>query len=501
MPNYRILLWRSQIELSRGVVRHGHMSGSFLWHDYETFGTNPRVDRASEFACWRTNADFEPIEDPHSFRCQPNLDYLPDATSCLITGIGPEAAYAGGVPEPEFAARVHAQLSEPGTCGIGYNSLRFDDELTRHLLWRNFFDPYEREWARGCSRFDLIDLARAAYALRPEGVQWPMHDERRPSFKLTDLTAANQISHRHAHAALSDVEASISLGQILRRAQPKLLDYALNLRNKGTVLRALDWQSRKPMIHVSQRFPADRGCLALVVPLAPHPSQSGKIIAVDAYHDPLPLLTWSAERLAEAVVAPSGESRVPTGLKVIHANRFPFIAPVSVLQGADLARISFDRDRTLANARRLIDADGLDQKIQQVYSLLEQGSRADQDPEAALYSGFVSDADRALCVRFRRAVPEDLAALTPGFADPRLRTLAQRYRARHFPELLNKPERVRWTSHCQERLANGERNLSGLRTRITDFPAEQSALAQDISAWCERVAKNANLPPNGEAAT
>ncbi len=474
------------------------MTASFLWHDYETFGTDPRRDRPSEFACWRTDTNFEPIEEPQSFRCQPNLDFLPDPDACLVTGIGPEAAFASGVPEYEFASSIHAQLAEPGTCGIGFNSLRFDDELTRHLLWRNFFDPYEREWSRGCSRFDLIDLARAAYALRPAGVQWPMHSEGKPSFRLGDLTAINQLTHRHAHAALSDVEATIALGQMLRRAQPRLLDYALSLRNKGLVMRSLDWSTRTPMVHVSQRFPADRGCLALVVPLAPHPSQRGKIIAVDAFHDPAPLLTWDAEKLAQAVIAPPSESRISVGLKVIHANRFPFIAPVSVLEGIDLARIAFDRDRILANAKQIVEKDGLDQKIQQVYSILDSGRMVSLDPEAALYSGFLNEADRTLCTRFRRAAPEDMGGLSGRFGDERLRTLSMRYRARHFPALLSLPEKIRWTRHCQEALQRGERSLSSVRARLAEFPHDRSALADDISRWCDRVSSHAGLNSNSE---
>ena len=50
---------------------------------------------------------------------------------------------------------VHDELAHPGTCALGYNSLRFDDEVTRHLLYRNFYDPYAREWQNGNSRWDL----------------------------------------------------------------------------------------------------------------------------------------------------------------------------------------------------------------------------------------------------------------------------------------------------------------------------------------------------------
>ena len=469
-------------------------SPSFLWHDYETFGADPRSDRPPEFACWRTDAQLEPIEEPQSFRCQPTLDYLPDPGACQITRIGPESAFAEGLPEHEFAGRIQEILVEPGSCGVGYNSLRFDDELTRHVFWRNFIDPYEREWTNGNCRFDLIDLARAAYALRPEGIEWPLHSAGKPSFKLTDMSRANGLPHRHAHAALSDVEATIALARLLRHHQPRLFNYALGLRQKTRAMELLDWRTRRPMLHVSQRFPAERGCIALVVPLAAHPSQANKVIVADAYPDPEALLSWDPERIAEAVVTPANHpGRVSVGLKVVHANRFPFIAPLSALTDANARRIGFDRERTQAHARSLIDAADLDQKVQRVFALLEQGQPRVQDPELALYAGFVANDERARMQRFRRAAPEDLAKFAAEFSDPRVRTLAVRYRARHYPEHLNPAERVRWLAHCRQRLTEGARTLESVRASVKDMPVSDHELAKEISAWCNRVAMHAGL--------
>ena len=144
---------------------------SFLWHDYETFGANPRRDRPAQFAAIRTDADLNETGEPLMLYCRPAADALPEPESCLITGITPQLCAQRGLPESEFAVRVNAALAEPGTVGVGYNSIRFDDEVTRHLLWRNLIDPYAREWQNGNGRWDLLDVARCAHALRPEGVQ------------------------------------------------------------------------------------------------------------------------------------------------------------------------------------------------------------------------------------------------------------------------------------------------------------------------------------------
>ena len=180
----------------------GRTMQTFLWHDYETFGADPRRDRPAQFAAIRTTMDLDIVGEPVSFYCKPAPDVLPDPGACLVTGITPQRTQAEGVIEAEFAARVHEPLAEPGTCGVGYNSLRFDDEFTRHLLYRNFYDPYAREWENGNSRWDLIDLARMCYALRPHGIEWPRAKTASPSFRLEDLARANHVAQHRAHDAL-----------------------------------------------------------------------------------------------------------------------------------------------------------------------------------------------------------------------------------------------------------------------------------------------------------
>ena len=183
---------------------------TFLWHDYETFGTVPRRDRPAQFAAVRTDANLNELGEPIMLFCQPAPDFLPDPQACLITGITPQQCLQQGVPEHQFAASIEQAFSVPGTIGVGYNTIRFDDEVTRFMFWRNLIDPYAREWQNLCGRWDLLDLVRTAYALRPEGIEWPIKPEGGASFKLTDLSAANGLLHEAAHDALSDVRAASS---------------------------------------------------------------------------------------------------------------------------------------------------------------------------------------------------------------------------------------------------------------------------------------------------
>lgn len=470
---------------------------TFYWHDYETFGTDPFRDRPSQFAGQRTTYDLEPLGEPLAIYCRPPRDVLPTPFSCLITGITPQQAERDGVTEAEFAASVHDELATAGTCGVGYNSIRFDDEFTRNLLYRNFYDPYAREWDNGNSRWDIIDLVRMCQALRPDGIEWPRRDDGLPSFRLEDLSAANRLGHERAHDALSDVFATIGVARLVRQRQPRLFDWFFALRRKQRAFELLDYVRRTPVVHVSSRYPSERGCAALVVPLAPHPDQPNKIIVYDLDTDPRPLLELDPDEIADRVFTPRGDlpedvERIP--LKAVSANKSPALAPLSALAGVDLARIRLDRDRCLAHHAMLRDAADLDRKVQIVFAS-SKSNDGPVDPDLALYRGFLGDVDRMLLREVRGTPPDQLAARAFGFRDGRCRELLFRYRARNFPETLSAAETAQWDEFCRTRLTT--------RTEATALTAEdyfreiarlraaadgaQSTLLDALEDWGQRL--------------
>src|SRR5690606_8831401 len=156
-----------------GSRRRVGVSDSFLFYDLETFGADPRRSRIAQFAALRTDEALQEIEPPVSFFVRPADDLLPSPAATLVTGITPQRALAEGVADANAFARIFEEMARPRTCALGYNSLRFEDEFVRCGLFRNFFDPYEREWKSGNCRWDLLDVMRLAHALRPEGIEWP----------------------------------------------------------------------------------------------------------------------------------------------------------------------------------------------------------------------------------------------------------------------------------------------------------------------------------------
>jgi exodeoxyribonuclease I len=429
---------------------------TFYWYDFETFGVDPRRDRASQFAGVRTDEQFNIIGDPLVIYCQPAQDFLPGPIACLITGISPQQALAEGLTEAEFIRQIHNEFSEPDTCVVGYNSIRFDDEMTRQLLYRNFYDPYEREWKNGNSRWDVIDMVRLCAATRPEGVNWPLKEDGSVSFRLEELTKANGIDHGRAHDALSDVIATIEIAKLIKTAQPKLFDYALGLRNKKKVQAELDLTSKKPVLHVSMMYPAKLGCLALVMPLCLHPTNSNGVIVYDLREDPSSWLALSAAEIKERVYTssdnlPEGVSRIP--LKTVHINKCPIITSAAVLSDAQAEKYKIDKSQCQTHWQMLMDNPGAWRKVSDVFK--EEFAEKEQDPDFMIYSGgFFSDSDKSLMKTIRQTSPKDLARLDMPFRDRRLKEMLFRYRARNYPETLNDQEAQEWETFRLARLSD-----------------------------------------------
>ncbi|MFO1338099.1 MAG: exodeoxyribonuclease I [Burkholderiaceae bacterium] len=429
---------------------------SFFWHDYETFGRVPRRDRPAQFAGVRTDAELNEVGAPVMQFCQPTPDCLPDPESCLLTGILPQQCLRDGVPEPEFARIVEAELGRPGTVGVGYNTIRFDDEVTRHLLWRNLIDPYAREYKNDCGRWDLLDTVRCMYALRPDGIEWPKHEDGRPSFKLEHLTAANGLAHEAAHDALSDVRATVALARLVRQRQPRLWDFCLKLRQKQAV-----WAEvgvGRPFLHVSGMYSPERGCIAVVWPLAPHPTNKNELIVWDLSEDPGELFGLNAAAIRERLFTrsedlPAGVTRLP--LKTIHVNKSPVvIGSLKTLSPAMAERWGIDLAQADRHAQACAERGASMAGIwPEVFArpAPEQAPDVDED----LYGGFIGPTDRQRLDRLRQLKGDDPAWARASFDDRRLDELVFRYRARHHGDSLGEAERERWQRHCAERLHEG----------------------------------------------
>lgn len=467
---------------------------TFYWHDYETWGADPRQDRPCQFAGLRTDAELNelgPSEPPLVRYCRPANDFLPSPDACLVTGLSPQEAERRGLIEAEFAADIEQQLARPGTCSVGYNSIRFDEEITRFLFYRNFRDPYAHAWRNGNSRWDLIDVVRLAHALRPEGMEWPRHPSGEPSFRLEHLTAANGIPHQGAHDALADVRATLALARRVRDAQPKLFHFALGLRDKERVRELL--ANGRPVLHVSSKYPVQCGCIAPVMVVAPSSADDRNALIVwDLRDDPAELFGLSPGAIRDRVFTPTQAlapetRRLP--LKKLRLNAAPMVAPLATLSASAAQR--WDIDPALVERHWQgfqVHRDAVKQVATAVRAAFSRPlAEGPRDPDTALYAGFFSNADQRLMERVRNLSPQALAKAHFSFEDKRLPELLLRYRARNWPETLSKSEREQWDAWRLMRICD-----DSVKNRLTPRRYQQRLNELKAELKAELNAENAD---------
>ena len=137
--------------------------------------------------------------------------------------------------------------------------------------------------------------------------------------------------------------------------------------------------------------------------------------------DPAPLLELDADTLRSRLYTRReelAEGEMPVPLKLLHINRCPVVAPLSVLREPDRQRLQLDWSVCERNAEALKNTQARwRDKLPAIYH--EESFEGSSDPEQQLYDGFIGDRDRRLCEQVRSAQPQALAKDQWPFDDAR----------------------------------------------------------------------------------
>jgi exodeoxyribonuclease-1 len=431
---------------------------TFYWYDYETFGISPKIDRISQFAGIRTDENLN-ILDEHMFYCKPTHDCLPAPEACAVTGISPQLCEQKGMIEHAFIQKINTEFSTPNTCIVGYNSIRFDDEFTRHALYRNFIDPYAWHWKNGNTRWDILDVVRLCYALKKDAsLEWVYDENGKPIFKLDQLSLANGIEHTNAHDALADVRATIAIAKIIKESQPQLFDYAFSLREKKTVERKI--QLFEPMLHTSGMYLAEKSCTRLAVALAYHPEYNDRAIVFNLDQDPSLLLELEVEELKALMF--TKQSELPKGverlqIKDLIFNKSPMFVPnVYKLEPKIIEQLQIDMETCLDRLSFIKDNQKTISKIVQDLYRNDQERIKTTDVNQTLYDGFMDNGDKRIGDQIQTLSVDALKDFHPKFKDDKLSILLMHFKARNYPETLSEDEAEDWFETVQGRVQAGE---------------------------------------------
>lgn len=448
---------------------------TFLIKDYETFSTDPKGGKVSQFASLRTDENFNILPDKEiNMFCKLSEDALPSPMACLITGITPqvlekhfEEKKFPVYVENRFANLISKELSQPNTCTMGYNNFSFDDEVTRNLFFRNFRDPYAREWQGGNSRFDIYQLVMATYVLRPDLLNFPNSKNKEtgeyilhsktgkniPSFRLEELSEANGIIHENAHDALNDVRATIGIAKIIKDKDPEYFDRMFQLKNKKY---AIDWFNQregKPFVYISSFFGREANSLGIMLKVADHPKNKNAIIAINLRKNAEDFINLSSKEIENILYSKKSDledkdiERV--GLQVIKLNQSPMVE--------DLYSIK-DRAKELGlngvEIRKNINLvknnyNEIKNKVIEIFDK-EYENDSSIDVDRSLYSGgFFSTAEKREMESISAAANNRmLKDYKVTLKNSRLQEMFFRFKGRNYPFEMSVKDMDQWNKFC-----------------------------------------------------
>lgn len=440
---------------------------TFFFYDLETSGLRARDDRIMQFAGQRTTLELEPVGEPVNILVKMTDDALPSPFAIQVTGITPQQTLMDGISEVEFCKYVTEEIFTPNTVAVGYNTVRFDDEFMRALFWRNFYEPYEWEWKDGRSRWDILDVVRLTRALRPEGIEWPFREDGVPTNRLELITKLNGVSHEHAHDALSDVYATIAVARLIREKQPKLFEYLYKMRAKNEVKKLVNLDNKKPFVYASGRYSSKYNKTTVVIPLTS--GRNGNVLVYDLRHN-------LEDILSEARESDQPNSFFPV-VKELCFNKCPAVAPMNVLDTSDgWEKIGLSKDQIQKNLEVLLKHPEFAEQMREKYEDAPEFPPA-VEPEAALYDGFLNEADRIKVSAVRNANENQLADFHPDFIDSRLPELLLHYKGRNYPQSLSEHEMEEYEKYRNERLEKqAPKFLAELEKIKDDFLKEELML-------------------------
>jgi hypothetical protein len=479
---------------------------TFFFYDLETSGFSPQNDRIMQFAGQRTDENLNRIGEPINILVRLNDDVLPSPSALMVTKISPQKTVEEGYTEAEFSKMLVEEYFTPDTVIVGYNNVRFDDVHIQHLLWRNFYPPYDWQWKDSRSRWDLLDVVRMIRALRPEGINWPFvanegTGEKFAANKLELLTKENGILHENAHDAMSDVDGLIDVARLLKEKQPQIFDYLFKIRSKNEVQKLVNLENPKPFVYTSGRFKVEFEKTTVAFPIAPAKNQN--VIVWDLRFSPEKFIDWSEDQILENITADfetrSSDDFEPIAAKILQYNKCPAVAPMGVLTEENQQRLKID----LAEIQKNLDilrknphfAENLRSAFERRSEVFQDKSSAEKPaPEARLFEGFVSRSDDIKIEAVRNSTDRELADFHPDFTDERLTDLLLHYKARSFPKSLSSQEKELWEEYRVKNLQKMMPNFMKEFQEIANnqnLNSQEEYILEEIKLWLENI-----LPEN-----
>lgn len=414
---------------------------SFLWYDYETFSRDKYNTRIASVAMMRTNLSFDVLEEPVVCFGKLGLDFLPSPRSCIIHGLSPQFVNTIGTTEDILISKVLEEFSKDGTIVVGYNSIQFDDEITRATLYRNLMDPHTG-WAK--NRWDILKLVRATRDFKPETLVLEKTNSETgwTSFRLEDVAEQNGIEQIKAHDAINDVLATVGIAKQIKEKQPDLFEYYFNLRTPEQIAQFFSNESDNRIILFTDSTPIN-GHKFNTRPLVPlhYEKRNGKLEKVVCFD--------LSNEVPETINEETRNCLIELNIK-----KSPFIVRAKYSHDME-ARSGLKWETCIERRKRVLD----NPIFASLAGKKRKFEKTSNDPDVNIYE-FPSFAAKETMKNIVALPPEYRLKQHRPFhdGDEKFNEILFRHVARNYPDLLTDIDKQAWIRHCRSKITGIEDN-------------------------------------------
>jgi exodeoxyribonuclease-1 len=472
-------------------------NGSYMMHDYEGGGVDGIKSGATQFAGVRVNMDLEPLDLPIDIYCKPNIDRLPSLDAVLITRITPLHCLKKGVNEFEFFKMINEEMSLPYTCTAGFNSVSYDDVMSRSGFYSNLLPVYDREWKNGNSRWDIYRVAMAYYALRPNGIVWPEGEgDKQASLRLERIAEVNDIVQENSHNAVDDVFAMIDVCRLFMKANRRLWDYLYSNRTKANIQKFIADARNKnsPLIYINPYVGVNNRFISVVHPINARLHDKNEVAFIELQGDVKSIFERPVDATKELlysskeILAQANQERPCLGK--VKINQVPIILPISVigdervrsLAGIDIDVVKKNLAFLLAKQSEVVDL------ASSIYGVVESFEANHYIEDRVYSSGFPSSSDMDVIHRiFEHGIESTVSAGgLPLFSSQHLNELLDRLCALHYPTLTTEENLAQFKALSIEKLTSP---LDSDRVTINEIESALKALEGDEREFAVKLAE------------
>lgn len=387
---------------------------AFVFFDTETTGLQKGFDQIVHFAAIRTDENLSEVER-FEVRSRLNPNVVPHPEALAVNGLPIEQLLSKEQPSHyEMMRHLEAKLcSWSPSIFLGYNSIKFDEEMLRHALFQTLHPAYLTSFHNN-GRNDVLSLALAAYAIDKDAITVPLRDDGSPIFRLAELAVANGIPVGSAHNAMFDAETTLTLCKRIMQQCPQLWQRFVRSSNKAAVSEFISTEEGFLLTEIYQ----NRAYHTPVAFIGEDPNPGNGRLCIDLRLNFDELASLTAQELHAFL------SRKPCPIRKIQTNTGPTVTPLWEAEEGLLGDLGLDalEDR----ASTIADDDELKHRFVEIYSNSREPFAEPIHIEEKLHGIWLSDADSARARQFHKTPWPDRYEIIQTMEDERLREFGRR---------------------------------------------------------------------------